>query len=138
MKKTKVLVTGCFDVLHSQHRKLLKAAKKQGDILLVGLESDARVRKLKGSHRPLNPLKLRLKNLQALNIADFCFPLPKKFSKNHHHQALIKKLRPDILAISSHTPNQKAKRTIIEKYGGKIKVVLKHNPKLSTTKLIKI
>ncbi|KKS79400.1 MAG: Bifunctional protein HldE, partial [Candidatus Beckwithbacteria bacterium GW2011_GWA2_43_10] len=66
----KVLVTGCFDVLHSEHKKFLKAAKKLGGTLLVGLETDARTRQLKGPGRPINSLRLRLKNLQQLGIAD--------------------------------------------------------------------
>ena len=133
---TLVLVTGIFDVLHSEHKNFLKASKQQGDILLVGLESDTRTRQLKGNSRPFNPLKTRLQNLTNLHLANYIFPLPEKFSSSPAHQKLIKTLKPDILAISSHTPNQPQKKQIIEKYGGQLKVVYSHNPQVSTTKLI--
>jgi len=134
--KTIVLVTGVFDVLHSEHQKFLIKAKQQGDILLIGLESDIRVKQLKGSHRPINPINIRLKNLADLNITDYVFSLPQKFNLKKDHQNLIKQIKPHILAISSRTPNQPLKKKILEKYGGKIKVVLPHNPKVSTTRLI--
>lgn len=131
-----VLATGVFDILHSEHEKFLQAAKKQGDILLVGLESDTRVKQLKGPHRPLNPIKTRLQNLAALDLADYVFFLPEEFDHLQQHQALIQQLHPHILAVSSQTPHQPQKQKIIEKYGGKIKVVLPHNPQISTSKLL--
>ena len=51
MKKI-VLATGCFDILHPAHLEFLALAKEQGDVLIVGLETDARVRQLKGKDRP--------------------------------------------------------------------------------------
>jgi len=134
---TLVLVTGIFDVLHPEHKKFLKAAKQQGDILLIGLESDARTRQLKGKARPLNPINNRLQNLAKWGIANYIFPLPETFNIPQDHEKLIKKIKPDILAISSHTPNQPQKKNIIEKYAGQLKVVYSHNPKISTSKMIK-
>lgn len=133
----KVLVTGVFDILHSEHKKLLSAAKKLGGILLVGLETDARVRRLKGPGRPINPLRLRLKNLQQLGISDEVFPLPKKFNDLNHFTALINQIRPDILAVSSSTPHLAVKRRIMQQFGGRVVIVLPHNPKISTSKLLK-
>jgi len=135
--KTTVLVTGVFDILHQEHKNFLNQAKKQGDILLVGLESDKRVSQLKGKDRPINNLQIRFKNLAKWGIADYLFPLPKKFNTTKDHQKLLSQLRPNILAVSANTPNLSAKRQLIEKYGGKIKTVLKHNPNISTTKLIR-
>lgn len=132
-----ILVTGVFDVLHSEHKKLLIAAKKLGGILLVGVETDARVRRLKGPGRPVNLLSLRLKNLRRLGIADQVFALPKQFNDLNHFTALINQIRPDILAVSSSTPYLAVKRRILEQCGGRVIVVLPHNPKISTTKLIK-
>jgi cytidyltransferase-like protein len=134
--QTIVLITGIFDILHSEHKKFLQAAKKQAHTLIVGLESDARVKQLKGLNRPTNFLKTRLQNLTKWGIADYIFPLPEKFHQPHHHQALIKQIKPNILAISSHTPNQPQKKRIIEKHGGQLKIVHPHNPKISSTKLI--
>lgn len=133
----KVLVTGVFDILHSEHKKLLSAAKKLGGILLVGLETDARVRQLKGPGRPINPLRVRLKNLQQLGIADKVFALPKRFNDLNHFSSLINQIRPDILAASSSTPHLAVKRQIMKRFGGRVVIVLPHNPKTSTTKLLK-
>jgi len=134
--KTVVLATGVFDLLHSEHRKFLKKAKEQGEILLVGVETDARVRKLKGLGRPVWDLAKRLKEISKPAFVDFAFPLPEKFDKPEDHEKLIAQLKPDILAVSASTPNLKAKKKLIEKYGGKLKVVLPYNPKVSTTKII--
>ena len=133
-----ILATGCFDILHSEHLKFLRAAKKQGDILLVGLETDTRVRQLKGPGRPVNPLLLRLKNLQQLGIADQVFALPKQFNDLNHFTALINQIKPDILAVSSSTPNLPIKRQIMKRFGGRVIIVLPHNPRISTTKMLKL
>jgi len=134
---TKVLVTGCFDILHHQHFNFLNQAKKSGEILLVGIETSQRVKSLKGTGRPINSLKTRIKNLKQLGIADQVFALPKKFNTSTDHLNLLKKIKPDILAISSHTPNQKAKADLMKKINGQLKIVFPHNPHTSTSKVIK-
>jgi cytidyltransferase-like protein len=136
MQKKKVLVTGCFDILHQEHLNFLTKAKAVGDTLLVGVESDARVEKLKGSGRPVNSLKARLKNLKKWGIADKVFALPEKFNTPQDHLRLLKRLKPDILAVSSHTPNLAQKRLLMKKIGGIVKIVLPQNPKISTTKIL--
>ncbi|PIP52040.1 hypothetical protein COX09_03840 [Candidatus Beckwithbacteria bacterium CG23_combo_of_CG06-09_8_20_14_all_47_9] len=133
----KILITGCFDVLHIEHKKFLRAAKALGGRLLVGVETDARVRQLKGPGRPVNQLAVRLRALRRLGIADEVFTLPNQFNDLNHFTNLIKKLRPDILAVSSSTPNLPVKRKIMKQIGGRVVVVLTHNPKISTTKMIK-
>ena len=135
-KQISVLVTGVFDILHLEHKKFLKAAKKQGDLLLVGLETDARVKKLKGSNRPINSLQTRIKNLMSWGIADQIFALPKKFNSQKDHRALINQIKPNILAVSSHTPNLPAKRKLMGSIGGTLKIVHPFNPKISVTKLL--
>jgi cytidyltransferase-like protein len=133
----KILVTGCFDVLHSEHIKFLKAAKKLGGKLLVGVETDTRVRQLKGPGRPVNSLQIRLKNLQQLRIADEVFALPKQFNDLNHFTNFINQIRPNILAVSASTPNLLVKRKILKACGGCVVIILPHNPKVSTTKMIK-
>ncbi|MFC1627211.1 adenylyltransferase/cytidyltransferase family protein [Patescibacteria group bacterium] len=133
----KVLVTGVFDILHQEHINFLKAAKKEGDTLIIGLESDARTKQLKGQDRPVNPLATRIQNLKQLGIADKVFALPERFNTFQDHQALIKQINPDILAVSSHTPNLEVKRQIIKSLDGELKIVHQHNPDISTTKMIK-
>jgi D-beta-D-heptose 7-phosphate kinase/D-beta-D-heptose 1-phosphate adenosyltransferase len=69
--KTVVWTNGCFDLLHLGHVKSLQAAKAQGDILVVGVNSDASVRRLKGASRPLFPQQYRAEMLVALASVDY-------------------------------------------------------------------
>ena len=132
-----VLATGCFDLLHSEHKKFFRAAKKQGDLLIVGLESDKRVKKLKGKNRPINPWKKRAEKLAAFEEIDLIFPLPEKFSQSKYHLKLLQLIKPDIMAVSENTPYIKEKRKLMKRVGGKLKIILPYNPKISTTKLLK-
>ncbi len=134
--KRVVLVTGCFDVLHEAHRRFLQAAKKEGDVLLAGLESDKRVRQMKGKGRPVNSVKVRLKNLDKLGIADFVFELPENMQDPKVQEKIIQSLGVKVLAVSSHTKHQKAKELILHKYGGRVKVVMNHDPRFSSTQII--
>lgn len=135
LDKRVVLATGVFDILHSEHRKFLRAAKRAGDILLVGIESDVRVKKLKGPSRPINAQAIRQRNLQRWHIADEVFILPENFS-GPEREKLIAQLRPHLLAVSSHSLHLEDKRRILRRYGGDVKVVLAHNPAVSTTQLL--
>lgn len=132
-----VLVTGVFDVLHQEHINFLTKAKSIGEFLIIGIETDARVEQMKGDQRPNNSQDERLKNLKSLNIADTIFILPDRFSDSKEHQKLISQIKPDILAISSHTKHQLKKKKIIKKHGGTLKIVHQHNPQVSTTKTLK-
>lgn len=135
-KKKIVLVTGVFDVLHEEHRRFLEAAQKEGDFLLVGIESDIRVRKMKGENRPYFSQEKRKDHLEAWNIADSVFILPEQFSKPEDHDALIHRIRPAVLAVSEHTAHLPEKMKILHKYGGVVRVVLPHNPEVSTTRIL--
>jgi rfaE bifunctional protein nucleotidyltransferase chain/domain len=90
--KTVVFTNGCFDLVHAGHLKVLEWAKRQGDILVVGLNSDASVRRLKGDRRPILPLVDRAALLAALKPVDFVT----WFSEETPHR-LIRLLRPDVL-----------------------------------------
>lgn len=131
-----VLATGVFDLLHEEHLNFLKKAKNLGDRLVVGLESDARVREIKGLARPILPQDQRLNNLKKLNIADEVFILPEKFSRPEDHLNLVKSVGAKILAVSSHTAHLDKKRLIMEQAGGEVVVVHEHNPKISTSILL--
>lgn len=133
--KEKVLVTGVFDILHEEHRTFLKNAKKLG-YLMVGIESDTRVKILKGDNRPVNNQAIRIENLKALNIADEVFLLPDNFSSPDDHRQLLFTLKPSILAVSSHSPNIDKKARLMQEIGGRVEVVHQHNPAVSTTKII--
>jgi len=128
-----VLVTGVFDLLHDEHRLFLQKAKAAGDILIVALESDVRVRQLKGAGRPVWDEEKRRQEIAALAFVDGVFVLPEEFSRPDHHEQLISEVRPAILAVSSHSPHLHKKQLILEKYHGKVVVVHQHNPNISTT-----
>ncbi len=87
-----VFTNGCFDVIHAGHVKLLAAARSHGDFLVVGLNSDASVRRLKGSGRPRNRQSDRRAVLEAIRFVDavviFSDPTPLR---------LVRALKPDVL-----------------------------------------
>ena len=87
-----VFTNGCFDVLHFGHVRYLLEARKLGDILVVGLNSDDSVRRLKGPERPINGEKERAFVLAALNSVDYVVLFEEDTPEN-----LIKIVRPDVL-----------------------------------------
>ncbi len=134
--KTIVLASGVFDLLHQEHKQFLTKAKAVGDILLVGLETDARVRQMKGEGRPLNPLSVRLANLAKLSLADYIFALPDNFGHSKIREDFVLKLQPDILAVSDQAPYFGEKQRIMKLVDGQVLIVHPYNPAISTTKLI--
>lgn len=76
--KRVVFTNGCFDILHPGHTRYLQESKEQGDILIVGVNSDSSVRKLKGSGRPVNNEKHRAEVLAGLESVDFVFIAPEE------------------------------------------------------------
>ena len=134
--KVIVLATGVFDIIHQEHINFLDLAKKSGDTLLVGLETDARVKLIKGEDRPINKQTTRLENIRKIKAVDKAFLLPNKFSQQQNWENFIKLLRPDIYAVSSHTQWLENKRKIMKKFGGELKVVHQQNILISTTKII--
>jgi cytidyltransferase-like protein len=135
-KKTeKVLATGVFDILHQEHINFLKKAKEFGS-LYVGLESDVRVRKIKGEGRPINSQEVRKQNLEDLGIADQVFILPETFDVPEERLKLLKELSPNVLAVSSNSPHLENKARLMQEIGGRVAIVHQFNPEFSTTKII--
>jgi D-beta-D-heptose 7-phosphate kinase/D-beta-D-heptose 1-phosphate adenosyltransferase len=94
-KKKIVFTNGCFDILHSAHIRLLQYSKKQGDILIVGINSDLSVRKLKGTlngNRPINNINERCDILQQLGFIDYIVV----FDEDTPYE-IVKKIRPSIM-----------------------------------------
>jgi D-beta-D-heptose 7-phosphate kinase/D-beta-D-heptose 1-phosphate adenosyltransferase len=87
-----VLTNGCFDILHPGHIHLLQEAKKLGNFLIVAINSDNSVNKLKGSGRPFNRLSSRIKMLTSLACVDLVISFNEISPEN-----IIKKISPDIL-----------------------------------------
>jgi rfaE bifunctional protein nucleotidyltransferase chain/domain len=134
--KKVVLVTGVFDILHAEHQTFLRKAKAVGDVLVVGVESDARVKVMKGEARPINPEETRRQQVAESGSPDAVFILPEAFSSLEHYQGLVHHLKPAILAVSSHTAFLDRKQALMAEVGGEVKVVHDHNPAISTTILL--
>lgn len=133
-----VFVTGCFDLLHSAHKLFLQKAKAKGDILAVGLEVDQRVKTMKGTDRPINLWPVRAANLARLKAVDFVFSLPSDINRPQAQSKLLAKLKPDVLAVSSHTYHLEKKRALVEKFGGRLKNVMEYDLQFSTSKLLSV
>ena len=91
-----VFTNGCFDIIHVGHVDYLSRARRLGDILVVGLNSDSSVRKIKGKNRPINKESDRAKVLSSLYFVDYITIFNETTPEN-----LIKKVRPDILVKGS-------------------------------------
>jgi len=132
----KILVTGVFDILHQEHLKFLTKAKALGGELVVAIESDKRVKILKGSERPINCQTKRKKALEALGLIDRVIILPEKFNQSSDRLKFLQQLKPEILAVSSHSPYLAEKARLMQQIGGKLMIVHQYNAKFSTTKII--
>lgn len=133
-----VLVTGVFDVLHTEHVAFLNQAALQSDVLLVALESDARVRTLKGADRPLFNQDIRARMLARLRIAQCITILPDDFSAPEQHAWFIRSIKPSVLAVSEHSLHQDKKRAILQENGGEVRIVYSYNSEISTTKILSV
>lgn len=91
-RKRVVFTNGCFDIIHSGHIRLLEASKDMGDVLIVGLNSDSSIRRLKGPGRPINSQRDRARVLAALEAVGAVV----LFSQDTPRE-LLNVLRPDIL-----------------------------------------
>ena len=118
-KQVIVFTNGCFDIIHSGHLDLLKEAKSYGDKLIVGLNSDKSISKLKGSDRPIINQSERKKILSALKFVDEVI-----IFNEENPLKLIKKLKPNILVKGAdYTKEQVVGGKFVESYGGQIKLV---------------
>jgi D-beta-D-heptose 7-phosphate kinase / D-beta-D-heptose 1-phosphate adenosyltransferase len=126
-----VLTNGCFDVLHRGHTRYLEQAKQLGDLLVVALNDDDSVRRLKGPDRPINPLTDRAAVLAALS----CVDLVTTFSSDTA-VPVVEKLRPDVYAKGGdYSPADLPEGTVVESYGGRV-VILDFVPDKSTSAVV--
>lgn len=136
--KTAVLTNGVFDLLHVGHVRYLQAARKLGDVLFVGLNSDASAHRLKGPGRPLIPQEERAEILCALACVDYVI----LFDEDTAEQ-LVYALQPEIYVKGGDYADNSAggagkalpEARVVESYGGRV-VILPYTPGHSTTQLI--
>ena len=127
-----VFTNGCFDILHPGHIAYLNEAKAQGDLLVVGINSDASVRKLKGPDRPINnelDRKFMMENIKAVDLVEI-------FDEETPFE-LITAIRPNVLVKGGDWKiEQIVGHDIVTSYGGEVKSLLFKDGH-STSNLIK-
>jgi len=131
-KKVVVTTNGCFDILHAGHVKYLAEAKRHGDVLIVGVNTDASVRRNKGPSRPINTERDRAEVIASLKPVDAVFifdeTTPEKW---------LAKLQPHIhVKGADRKMHQIVEKDVVERHGGKI-VLAKVVDGRSTTNIIK-
>jgi rfaE bifunctional protein nucleotidyltransferase chain/domain len=117
--KTVVFTNGCFDLMHAGHVRLFRKAREKGDVLIVALNTDASIRRLKGRARPVFPLRERLEVLSAFADVDyvtwFAEPTPRK---------IVAELLPDVLVKGGDWgPDRVVGRAEVEAAGGRVVIV---------------
>lgn len=127
-----VLTNGCFDLIHVGHVRYLKEAKDRGDILIVALNSDSSVRKLKGKGRPLLNQEERAEIISSFSFVDYI-----TFFEEPNVVKVLLALEPDIHAKGSdYTKETVPEKDTVKGYGGKIAIT--GGPKVrSTSQLLK-
>ena len=129
-----VFTNGCFDLLHLGHIKYLSQAKDLGDILIIGLNSDKSVKKLKGNNRPINSFEDRAKLLAALKSVDLVIKFEEQTPEN-----LIKEIIPDVLVKGGDYDIEEivGYQTVIDN-GGQVKTLSFYEGYSSTNYIDKI
>ena len=129
--QTVVMTNGCFDLLHVGHVRYLEAARKLGDVLIVAVNTDDSVKRLKGPTRPLNSTEDRMRMLASLKCVDWVVPFAEDTPER-----LIARVLPDLLVKGGdYTPEAVAGYEAVTKNGGQV-VILDFHAGYSTTKII--
>ncbi len=130
--QTFVFTNGCFDLLHIGHIEYLRAARDEGDVLLVGINDDASVRRLKGPDRPINSLQDRMAILAALEMVDAVT----SFSEDTPER-IIEHVSPDVLVKGQDWAEKGVVgREWVEQHGGRV-VLAELVPDRSTSDLLR-
>lgn len=114
-----VFANGCFDLLHAGHVRYLQHAKELGDVLIVGINSDACVRRLKGEGRPVQSESDRAEILASMDCTDYVLVF-----EDPTVDAILRELRPDIHAKGTdYTEASVPERNTVLAYGGRVAIV---------------
>lgn len=127
-----VFTNGCFDILHVGHVRYLRSARQLGAVLVVGLNTDESVRRIKGKGRPVNTLTDRTELLAALPFITYLVAFD-----TDSVEPLVKAVRPDILVKGGdYKPSQVVGQKFVRAYGGQV-IVLEHAKGRSTSHTLK-
>ena len=128
-----VFTNGCFDLLHPGHLRYLSEARRLGDRLVVAVNADATVTKLKGKGRPLVPLEERMEILAALEVVDYVIPFEEETPAE-----VIREVEPDVLVKGGDwAPDQIVGKATVEAAGGRV-FSLPYASGYSTSRLIQL
>jgi len=117
--RTIALANGCFDVLHVGHTRYLEGARREADVLVVGVNGDASVRRLKGEGRPVMPAADRALLVAALRAVDHVVVF-----EEDDVSALLLALRPDVHCKGTdYTEDTVPEREVVRSYGGRVAIV---------------
>jgi D-glycero-beta-D-manno-heptose 1-phosphate adenylyltransferase len=117
--KTIAFANGCFDLLHVGHTRYLQAARAEGDLLVVGVNSDASVRRLKGEGRPLQNEQDRARLIAALHAVDWVVIFTEDTVEN-----LLLALKPEVQCKGTdYTTETVPERNVVRGYGGRVAIV---------------
>ncbi len=131
-KRRIVFTNGVFDIIHVGHVEYLSKARLMGDILIVGVNRDKSVRRLKGPGRPLQPERDRAKIVAALEVVDYVILFPEDTPEK-----LIERIKPDILVKGAdYRVSEIVGADFVKSYGGSVRRI-KLSPGRSTSRLIK-
>lgn len=120
--KTIVLVGGCFDIFHYGHFSFLKKAASFGDILIIALENDKKVRQLKGKNRPITNQINRAEILASFQFVSYVLLLP-NLTGFKSYSDLTRQLVPDIIAVTSGDKHLEDKKKQAKLVKGRVKVI---------------
>ncbi len=129
-----ILVGGCFDIIHPGHIEFLISSKKLGGVLVVMLESDKTVKKLKGPERPIHTQKDRAFVLSHIDAVDYVIQLP-YLSTDIEYEQVIRAIQPSIIAVTHPDPAYEIKEKHAKKLNASIKAVIELKKPYSTTSI---
>ena len=117
--KKVVFTNGCFDLLHSGHIHLFREARKKGDVFIVAVNDDSSIRKIKGTSRPIFPLKERIEILAAIEDIDYLASFSEEIP-----QKIIARLLPDVLVKGGDwKPEEVVGKREVEDAGGEVEII---------------
>jgi len=129
-----VFTNGCFDILHVGHKRYLSQARLLGDVLIIGLNTDESVRRLKGAGRPINALEDRAEVLSALESVDFVIPFGEDTA-----ESLVREIRPDVYVKGGDYEGREddiPEGVAVREFGGEIRI-LPYIEGRSTTEILR-
>ena len=132
-KENKSIITtnGAFDILHCGHVKSLKFAKEQGDVVIVGLNTDSSIKKYKSKKRPIISEEQRAEVLSSIMYVDYVVLFDEETPIE-----LLKEIKPNVHVKGAEYKENIPEKEVVEKYGGKVVFIEREKKEVSSTNII--